>query len=524
MISCSPPIKDSQQCQYYQEMTHSDYYANRYEQAGYWTGKGAELLGLTGPVRGEHLRNLFDGFSPDGKTKLVQNAGNPDRQKALDFVPSPDKSVSVRWAMADPDERAIIERIHDEAVHAVADFFQENAAFTRRGKAGAKVEPVALVIACFTHGTSRAMDMQIHTHMVIPNIGVRSDSTTGALHNHEFFELRKQADMVYQTHLALGLRTELGLKLEAEGQSFRISDVPQAVCDFFSKRRTEILEYMKANGLEGPAAASLAARETRPKKRHTPREELFEEWQRIGTSLGWGPEQARKSGRDKKLRELMGRLTERESRKPFGGPKEANQKGQSNTHRADDPRALEEKPAADGPRGQQSQSTSGQIDGDFTAWPRDRKEKPGQKTYKQISKNRYILKHRRWGEILWKQNLGIVEIRIQMKRLQPNAPGWNKVSKLAIPAIRVIPWKITLFDTVAPHKRPQPKVLWKKSFLLAEIRLQKQQAFPNTPAWSPGQKFVLPRLGLGLKSSESPKLQMTEKPKQNQTHGMGHTH
>ncbi len=524
MISSSPSIKDSQQCRYYLDMTQSDYYANRYEQAGYWLGKGAELLGLSGPVQGEQLQNLFDGFSPDGKTKLVQNAGRPDRQKALDFVPSPDKSVSVLWAMADPEERSVIERNHDEAVQAVADFFQENAAFTRRGKGGAKVEPVALVIACFTHGTSRAMDMQLHTHMVVLNVGIRSDGTTGALHNHEFFELRKQADMVYQTHLALGLRMELGLKLEAEGQSFRIKDVPKDVCDFFSKRRAEILEYMKAHGLEGPAAANLAALETRPKKRHVERAELFKEWQRIGASLDWGPDQARKSSRDKKVREMMARLTERESSKPYGGPGEANQKGPSNKRAADDQRGPKEDRPGAGPGGQQDQSTSGQTEEESTSWTRDRMQKPGQKAFKQISKNRCILKHRRWGRILLKQNLGIVEIRIQMKRLQPKAPGWNKASKLALPSIRIIPWKITLFDPVAPHKRPQPKVLWKKGFLFAEIRLQKQQVFPKTPAWSPGQKFVLPRLSLGLKSSEPPKPKKAEKPKQSETHGMGHSH
>ena len=94
MISCSKPIKNSQQCEYYLEMTRTDYYANRYEEAGYWMGKGAELLGLSGPVRAKELQNLFDGFSPDGKAKLVQNAGSPDRQNALECVPSPDKSGS----------------------------------------------------------------------------------------------------------------------------------------------------------------------------------------------------------------------------------------------------------------------------------------------------------------------------------------------------------------------------------------------------------------------------------------------
>lgn len=524
MISCSPPIKDSQQCQYYLDMTQSDYYANRYEQAGYWLGKGAELLGLSGPVQGEQLQNLFDGFSPDGKTKLVQNAGSPDRQKALDFVPAPDKSISVQWAMSGPEERAVIERIHDEAVQAVADFLQENAAHTRRGKGGTKVEPVGLVIACFTHGTSRALDMQLHTHMVIINIGMRSDGTSGALHNPALFELRKQADMIYQTHLALGLRMELGLKLEADGQAFRIVGVPREVCDFFSKRHASIVEHKKAHGLDGPLAGNIAALATRPKKQHVPREELFPVWHQIGNSLGWGPDQARKLSRDKKVREIMGRILEQESTKSYGGPGKENQTGPSNTRPADDPRGPKESRAGDGPGGQQSQSTSGQAEGDSTSWTRDRMQKPGQETFKQISKNRYLLKHRRWGEILWKQNLGIVELRIQMKRLQPKAPGWNKASKLAIPSIRIVPLKITLFDAPAPHKRPQPKVLWKKSFLFAEIRLQKQQVFPNTPAWSPGQKFVLPRLSLGLKSSEPPKPKKAEKPKQSQTQGMGHSH
>ena len=524
MISCSPPIKDSQQCQYYLDMTQSDYYANRYEQAGYWAGKGAELLGLSGPVQGEQLQNLFDGFSPDGKTKLVQNAGSPDRQKGLDFVPGPDKSVSVIWAMSEQEERAGIERNHDEAVQAVADFFQENAAFTRRGKGGAKVEPVALVIACFTHGTSRAMDMQLHTHMVVLNVGIRSDGTTGALHNHEFFELRKQADMIYQTHLALGLRMDLGLKLEAEGQSFRISDVPKDVCEFFSKRRAEILEYMKAHGLEGPVAANLAALETRPKKRHVERDELFKEWQRIGTSLGWGPEQARKLNRDKKVLEIMSRLSEPGAPKHYEGPGAQAQQGPNHNRSKGEARGQNENHNSEGTGGQQSQSTSEESEAGSTSWSRDHSRKPQPKTFKQLSKNRCALKHRRWGTILWKLDLGIVELRIQRKRLQRKAPGWNPASKLEIPSIRIVPWKIKLFDRVAPHERPQPKVLWKKSFLFAELRLQRQQVFPNTPAWSPGQKITMPRLSLGLKSTEPRKSKKTEESKQNKSHGMGHSH
>ena len=281
---------------------------------------------------------------------------------------------------------------------------------------------------------------------------------------------------------------------------------------------------MKDHGLKGPAAASVAAMETRPEKRHVEREELFQNWQRIGNSLGWGPDQARKLGRDKKALEIQNRLTEWEARKPDGGLVEEKQKGAANERPEDDPRDSKEHRPGEGLSGQQTQSTSGQTEGESSSCDQERIRKPVQKTFKQISKDRFILKHRRWGEILWKQNLGIVELRVQMKRLQPKAPRWTKASNLAIPAIRIIPWKIKLFDAPELHKRPRPKVLWKNSFLFAELRVQKQQLFPNAPSWSPIQKVVLPRLSLGFMSPEPPKPKNEEKSKQSETKTMGHSH
>ena len=79
MISASQPITNSGQCLYYLEMAQSGYYANRHEKAGYWAGEGAKLLGLAGTVEQEPLQHLFDGFSPDGKTALVQKAGSSKR-------------------------------------------------------------------------------------------------------------------------------------------------------------------------------------------------------------------------------------------------------------------------------------------------------------------------------------------------------------------------------------------------------------------------------------------------------------
>jgi hypothetical protein len=76
------------------DINQSDHYANHYEQSGYWAGQNPDFFGLSGPVQDEQLHNLFEGFSPDRKTNLLQNAGSLDLQKAPEFVPNPDKHGS----------------------------------------------------------------------------------------------------------------------------------------------------------------------------------------------------------------------------------------------------------------------------------------------------------------------------------------------------------------------------------------------------------------------------------------------
>ena len=84
MIFISKPIKDSAQCRYYLAMARTDYYANLCDEPGHRAGKGAERLGFSGEVEAKVLQNGFDGYSPAGTTNLVQNAGSPDRQRAID--------------------------------------------------------------------------------------------------------------------------------------------------------------------------------------------------------------------------------------------------------------------------------------------------------------------------------------------------------------------------------------------------------------------------------------------------------
>jgi hypothetical protein len=79
---------------YYLDLAQEDYYANRAEAPGQWAGAGAKRLGLSDEVQPEAFLNLLRGYSPDGRTALVQNAGAPDRQSGWDLTFSAIKELS----------------------------------------------------------------------------------------------------------------------------------------------------------------------------------------------------------------------------------------------------------------------------------------------------------------------------------------------------------------------------------------------------------------------------------------------
>ena len=54
----------------------------------------------------------------------------------FDLVFTPVKSVSLLWALGDPEVRAQVEAAHHEAVRSSLDWIEEHAAFTRTGHGG----------------------------------------------------------------------------------------------------------------------------------------------------------------------------------------------------------------------------------------------------------------------------------------------------------------------------------------------------------------------------------------------------
>jgi conjugative relaxase-like TrwC/TraI family protein len=285
------------QGRYYSDLAKEDYYLQGGEPVGKWWGKGAAHFGLENKeVTAASLTSLLDGFSPEG-LGLVQNAGgkaNRERRPGFDLTFSAPKTVSALWATSSPEIRKEIQAAQDAAVKTALNCLEKTAAFTRTGKGGVNYHHAVITAALFEHGTSRALDPQLHTHALLMNLGVMEDGRVRALVHTEFFAMKMAAGAVYRVQLAEELQKRLGVSIEQDphayrkgGLGFKVVGVSEALCDFWSKRRDAILEQLGEWGLESAAAAAGAAKATRESKGILPpRGELFERWKDEARSFG----------------------------------------------------------------------------------------------------------------------------------------------------------------------------------------------------------------------------------------------
>ena len=141
-----------------------------------------------------------------------------------------------------------------------------------------------LVAAAFRHRTSRAGDPQLHTHVLVANLGRGPDGRWSALDGRRLYAHARAASFVYQAVLRAELTRTLGLEwLPVRNGIAELVGVPKPVLRAFSRRRAEIEAALAERGTSGPRAAEAAALATRQTKRE--RRSRSMSWSRTG-----GPE------------------------------------------------------------------------------------------------------------------------------------------------------------------------------------------------------------------------------------------
>src|SRR6202043_2711455 len=169
------------------------------------------------------------------------------------------------------------DRIREAHQRAVTTALTELERYTqaRIGNVHSRETTGKFVAATFEHDTARPVDgyaaPQLHTHAVIFNMTERENSPENrkqmrALQPHEMFVSQRYVTAVHRSELALRLE-KLGYELERgkHGQP-EIKGYTKEYLETSSPRREQIKDHLREQGIDGAAAAQIAAHHTRDRK------------------------------------------------------------------------------------------------------------------------------------------------------------------------------------------------------------------------------------------------------------------
>src|SRR5271155_4022360 len=269
-----------------------------------WQGRLAEEWGLHGNVGAEEFARLSEGRHPESDAQLVKHQPartydnrygkqipSSEHRAGWDATFSAPKSVSLT-ALVGGDDR--VREAHRESVR-VALHELERYTQARIGNVHAPETTGKFIAATFEHDTARPVDgyaaPQLHTHAVIFNMTEReNDLENGkqmrALQPHEMFVSQRYITAVYRSELALRLE-RLGYELERgkHGQP-EIRGYTKEYLEASSPRREQIKDHLREQGIDGAAAAQIAAHHTRDRKELLSPEEVLQRHRELAAQYG----------------------------------------------------------------------------------------------------------------------------------------------------------------------------------------------------------------------------------------------
>jgi len=204
-----------------------------------WVGKGADNLGLKGPVDFEASSLLLRGLSPDDGYRLAGREADHGKNAATDIPLALPKSFSI-VALFDQEFREGLK----QALVDTAQFVEQN--IYGRQTIDGKTELVdgKMIGSLYFHSTSRAGDAHMHGHLLIMNVVERPDGSYSTLENHPLFKAQTEIRQELYSNIAavarehgygIDLRLDKGMAVVPE-----ISGISSEVRNQFSKRHTEI--------------------------------------------------------------------------------------------------------------------------------------------------------------------------------------------------------------------------------------------------------------------------------------------
>ena len=273
----------------------AEYYAND-RAPSEWGGQSIQFAGLQPgvAVEKEDLVSILSGRLklPDGQEQQLGRVTQEGvhHRSGWDFTFSAPKSVSMQ-ALPGGDERVIA--AHDAAVDRAMKFAEQHYAFARvtENRQTVSKQTGNLLYSKFQHETSRELDPQLHSHVVVANATFDRDSGRWySLSNEGLVANRKVLDAIYKNELAQHLKA-LGYGVQWTKDGPELAGIDRAQIERFSTRRQQITEAIKEKfgkdidqATHGQRQAATLA--TRSNKVHMDRPTLIERWQETARDIG----------------------------------------------------------------------------------------------------------------------------------------------------------------------------------------------------------------------------------------------
>jgi conjugative relaxase-like TrwC/TraI family protein len=302
MLSISQPLSAGQARTYHaREFASSEqnYWSRDQQGHSEWRGRLAGEWGLAGAVGAEHFARLSEGQHPQTEAQLVRHqtaktydgkfgreVTSVEHRAGWDATFSAPKSVSLT-ALVGGDGRVRV--AHRESVRAALSEL-ERYTQARIGNIHAPETTGKFAAATFEHDTARPVEgyaaPQLHTHAVIFNVTERDSGQTRALQPQELFASQSYATNVYRSELAVRLK-DLGYTIErGEYGQPEIKGYTKEYLEANSLRREQVKDHLRASGLDGPAAAQVAAHRTRDSKELLSPEEVLRQHRELAAQHG----------------------------------------------------------------------------------------------------------------------------------------------------------------------------------------------------------------------------------------------
>ena len=217
------------------------YYLDGDEPPGRWWGHAADRLGLAGEIVPEAFLAVMEGRDPATGKELGRRMGEGS-VRGYDATFSAPKSVSVLFALGDPEVRREVIESHERAVEAVLGWVEDHAhtRLRRRGHVVC-VDADGIAVGIFRQHTSRRLDPQVHTHAVIVNRVPAPDGRWLALDARTIKMDQRTLSALYHAGLRSELTRRLGVAWEQPVHGIaEIAGVDADILAEFSQRTRDV--------------------------------------------------------------------------------------------------------------------------------------------------------------------------------------------------------------------------------------------------------------------------------------------